>query len=216
MVMAGRSVHLTTFFSWVSLSEFTSTSCTYFACNWQQSFLNDYAVGRRITVEIISISISTIVWDWAGIDLATPGPAARLASVARQVTDSATQPSNSYMPSWFKLNDFICFTFSGQSGIVFFCWLNLILTTTAHCTLVLVAKDVSFRMIAFWALLFMFFSVKTTSHFCLHVQCSTILVHRKKARNIAPLQGRQSIYLSFSLSIFFYSGDHIWSLSEGN
>ena len=32
------------------------------------------------------------VWDWAGIDLATPGSAVRLASVARHVTDCTTRP----------------------------------------------------------------------------------------------------------------------------
>ena len=34
MVMAGRSVHLTTLFSWVGLNKrLTSNTCTYFACN---------------------------------------------------------------------------------------------------------------------------------------------------------------------------------------
>ena len=42
-----------------------------------------------MTVEIISQSISTEVWDRAGIELATPGSAVRLASVARHVTDCA-------------------------------------------------------------------------------------------------------------------------------
>ena len=32
------------------------------------------------------------VWDRAGIELATPGSAVRLASVARHVTDCATRP----------------------------------------------------------------------------------------------------------------------------
>ena len=40
-----------------------------------------------MTVEIISLSISTKVWDRAGIELATPGSAVRHASVARHVTD---------------------------------------------------------------------------------------------------------------------------------
>ena len=43
----------------------------------------------RMTVEIISQSISTKVWDQAGIEPATPGSAVRLASVARHVTDCA-------------------------------------------------------------------------------------------------------------------------------
>ena len=34
------------------------------------------------------------VWDWAGIKLATPGSAIRLASVARHVMDCATRPDN--------------------------------------------------------------------------------------------------------------------------
>ena len=63
-----------------------------FACNWQQPFLNDSAEGRRKTIEIISWSISTKVWDRAGIKLATPGSAVRLTSIARQVADCATRP----------------------------------------------------------------------------------------------------------------------------
>ena len=39
---------------------------------------------------IISRSMSTKVWDRAGIKLATPGSAVRLASVARHVTNCAT------------------------------------------------------------------------------------------------------------------------------
>ena len=92
MVIAGRSVHLTKLFSWASLKkQLTSNRAHTFACNWQQSFLNDSLEGRRMTVEIISWSISTKVWDRAGIELATPGSAVRLASVARHVTDCATR-----------------------------------------------------------------------------------------------------------------------------
>ena len=98
MVMAGRSVHLTTLFSWAGLNkQLTSNRAHTFACNWQQPFLNESAEGRRMTVEIISWSISTKVWDPTGIKLATPGSAVRHASVARQVTDCATQPRN----GWF-------------------------------------------------------------------------------------------------------------------
>ena len=43
-----------------------------------------------MTVEIISWSIFTKVWDRAGIKLTTPGSAVRLASVARYVTDCST------------------------------------------------------------------------------------------------------------------------------
>ena len=46
-----------------------------------------------MTIEIISWSISTKVWDRAWIELVTPGSAVRLASVARHVTDCATWPS---------------------------------------------------------------------------------------------------------------------------
>ena len=42
-----------------------------------------------MTVEIISWSVSTKVWDRAGIELATPGSAVRHASIARLVTDCA-------------------------------------------------------------------------------------------------------------------------------
>ena len=41
---------------------------------------------RRMTVEIISWSISTKVWDRAEIELATPGSAVSFASVTRHVT----------------------------------------------------------------------------------------------------------------------------------
>ena len=102
MVMAGRSVHLTTLFpgqAWTSSSPVLRTHT--FACNWQQPFLNDSAEGRRMTVEIISWSISTKVWDRAGIELATPGSAVRLASVARHVTDCATRPGILEMISAF-------------------------------------------------------------------------------------------------------------------
>ena len=93
MVIAGRSVHLTTLFSWAGLSKRLTSNCAHtFACNWQQPFLNKSAEGRRMTVEIISWSISTKVWYRAGIELATPGSAVRHASEARHVTDCATRP----------------------------------------------------------------------------------------------------------------------------
>ena len=38
------------------------------------------------------------VWDWAGIKLAPPGSAVRVASVARHVTDCATRPGTA---DWF-------------------------------------------------------------------------------------------------------------------
>ena len=68
-------------FSWASLNkQLTSNRAHTFACNWQQPFMNDSAEGRRMTVEIISWSISTKVWDRAGIELATPGSAVSFAS----------------------------------------------------------------------------------------------------------------------------------------
>ena len=47
---------------------------------------------RRMTVDIISWSIPTKVWDRAGIELVTPGSAVSFASVTRHVTDCATRP----------------------------------------------------------------------------------------------------------------------------
>ena len=83
-------------FSWAGLNKWlTSNSCTYFGL-----FLNESAEGRRMTVEIISWSISTKVWDRAGIELATPGSAVRYTSVARNVTDCATRPGNCEFQSW--------------------------------------------------------------------------------------------------------------------
>ena len=80
-------------FSWAGLNKRLTSNCAHtFACNWQQPFLNKLAEGRRMTEEIISWSISTKVWDRAGIELATPGSAVRHASVARHVTDCATRP----------------------------------------------------------------------------------------------------------------------------
>ena len=45
--------------------------------------MNNSAEGRRMTVEIISCSISTKIWDQAGVEIATPGSAARFASVSQ-------------------------------------------------------------------------------------------------------------------------------------
>ena len=87
MVMAGWSGHLTTLFSWAGLNkQLTHNLCTYFR-------LNESTEGRRMTVEIISWSISMKAWDWTGIELATPGSAIRLASEARHVTDCDRRPS---------------------------------------------------------------------------------------------------------------------------
>ena len=60
-----------------------------------------------MTVEIISLSISTKVWDLVGIELATPGSAFSLTSVARLVTDCANGHTESnqiclvtYLQEW--------------------------------------------------------------------------------------------------------------------
>ena len=104
MVIAGRSVHLTTLFSWASLNrQLTCNRAHTFVCNWQQPFMNDSAEKRRMTVEIISWSISTKVWDRAGIELATPGTAVSFASVTRHVTDCATRPGESCMTRFMKV-----------------------------------------------------------------------------------------------------------------
>ena len=95
MVIARRSVHLIILFpgqAWTSSKPVISALT--FACNWHQPFLNESAEGRRMTIEIISWSISTKVWDQAGIELATPGSAVRHASVDRHVTDCATRPGS--------------------------------------------------------------------------------------------------------------------------
>ena len=100
-VMEGRSVHLTTHFSWASLNKpLTSNLCTYFCCNSQQPFLNDSAERRRMTAEIISWWISMKVWDLPLIELATHGSAIRLASVARHITDCPTQPGLLWVWGW--------------------------------------------------------------------------------------------------------------------
>ena len=45
-----------------------------------------------MTVEMISCSIFTKVWDWAEIELATPRSAVRQVSAARHVNYCATRP----------------------------------------------------------------------------------------------------------------------------
>ena len=49
MVIAGRSVHLTTLFPGQAWTSGYLVLCAHtFACNWQQPFLNDSAEGRRM------------------------------------------------------------------------------------------------------------------------------------------------------------------------
>ena len=91
LVMGGRSVHLTTLFSWASLNKQLTLviRAHTFSCNWQQPFLKKSAEGGRMTLEINSWSLSTTVWDRAGIKLVTPGSVVRRESVVRNVTDCA-------------------------------------------------------------------------------------------------------------------------------
>ena len=66
-----------------------------------------------MTVEIISWSISTKVWDRAGIELATPGSAVRHASVARHVTDCATRPGD-----WLDVKNGRMFLINNDQGFL--------------------------------------------------------------------------------------------------
>ena len=86
------SLVLTTLFSWASLTKrLTSTSSTCF-CLQLTTALLESAEWRRMTVEIISWSISTKVWDWTRIKLETPGSAVRQAAAVRHIADCATLP----------------------------------------------------------------------------------------------------------------------------
>ena len=96
-------------FSWASLNkQLTSNRAHTFACNWQQPFMNDSAEGRRMTVEIISWSISTKVWDRARIELATPGSAVSFPSVTRHVTDCANLIWWTLVPSLIRIKQMVC------------------------------------------------------------------------------------------------------------
>ena len=91
-VMSGRSVHLTTFFPWASLTkQLTSTSCTYFHLLLNITFLES-TERMRMAVEIISWSISAKVLDWARIKLATPGSADRHLSAVRHIIHCTMRP----------------------------------------------------------------------------------------------------------------------------
>ena len=83
-------------FSWASLNE-------YFL---HIPFLKRFSKRSRMTVEIISRSIPSKVWDRAGIQLMTPGSAVRHASVAGHFPDCATRHSLSY----FEMQC-LCFTY---------------------------------------------------------------------------------------------------------
>ena len=74
MVMMGRSVHLTTLFSWAGLNKRLTSR--------EENDRRNYFM------------INLEVWYQAGIELATPGSAVRHASIARHVTDCATGPGD--------------------------------------------------------------------------------------------------------------------------
>ena len=93
MVMSGWSVHLTTLFSWVNLTRAVNQYFVHILCLLLTTALLESAERRRMTVEIISGSISMKVWDGARIKLATPGYAVRHVSATRHITDCAAQPS---------------------------------------------------------------------------------------------------------------------------
>ena len=59
-----------------------------------------------MTVEIISQSISTKIWDRTLLELATPGSAVRHASVARYVTDCARRPV--HIELMYSMTSHIC------------------------------------------------------------------------------------------------------------
>ena len=83
-----------------------------------------------MTIEIISSSISTKVWVRAGIKLATPESAARLASVARHVNYGAMWPSYfEYGPVVQEMTFFKIFLIESSGGhlarrskAVWACW----------------------------------------------------------------------------------------------
>ena len=87
MVMAGRSLHLNTLFPGqvnqyfvYILSLVTENNPSWMIQRKEENDRRNYFI------------ISTKVWDQAGIELATPESAVRLAFVARHVTDCTTRP----------------------------------------------------------------------------------------------------------------------------
>ena len=126
MVMSERSVHLTTLFSWVSLTkQLTNTLCSFSHLK-QTTNLLESVEGRRMTIEIISWSISMKIWDWVGIELLTPGSAVRQVSAARHFTYCVMQPVDKILFVSFTLSllvvtfviwaDNLCKQFSSRSG----------------------------------------------------------------------------------------------------
>ena len=86
-------------FSWTSIEQAVNQYFEHIlslVTDNDPSWMFHSAEGRRMTVEIISWSISTKVWDRSGIELRTPRFAVRHTSVARHVTDCPTRPGVSF------------------------------------------------------------------------------------------------------------------------
>ena len=76
----------------LQLTAFCNKSCDALISCWVIfDLVYDSVEGGKMTVKIISWSISTKIWGQVGVEFATPRSAVRLASVARHVTDSATR-----------------------------------------------------------------------------------------------------------------------------
>ena len=87
MVMLRRSVHLTTLFSWVSLTKQLTSTFVWHILSLVTDNNPSWISGRRMTVETISWPISRKVSDQAGVKLPTPGSAVGL------TTDWTSGPS---------------------------------------------------------------------------------------------------------------------------
>ena len=89
-----------------------------------------------MTVEIISWSISAKVWDRTRIELATPGSAARYASVARHVTDCATRPGpHIYLTPKLRTSSYVCKSFTRLAGLLQHpCLKTLVCSLQLHTT----------------------------------------------------------------------------------
>ena len=94
-----------------------------------------------MTIEIISLSVSMKVWDRARIDLANPGSAVRLASVARHVTDCAMRPGNATLVMYGQILMSCQPTTKGEEDILFLsgscpcwsqCWFDTFAVTLAE------------------------------------------------------------------------------------
>ena len=93
MVMSGQSVHLSTIYHTYFLGKLDLAVNQYFKHILLLVTDNNasWISGRENDCRNISWAISMKVWDQGGIELATPGSAARQVSAGRHVTDSATR-----------------------------------------------------------------------------------------------------------------------------